>query len=192
MIKKQKNIFVLVVGSAIFVVLIASLWSGRIESLEQEKASLEETTISENETSGILGGKETWNGLEIKILKFTKDGWPLIEAHNQFNDPPIKGKEMLLVTIEVRKVSAEGEDTISVDSSDFKVVGDKKIIYTTFSSETSCGVVPDRLDGVVTADHSISGAICVQVPKGEENFILIYETYVGGNPAVYIPFPGEE
>lgn len=196
--KKQKLVFFLVVGSALFIVGIVSFLGRRVETVEQDATSLPEATSQpEFVVSDILDGKQTWNGLEITILNYTKEGWPLIEAQNHLNEPPLEGKKMLLITVEVKRVKGAGEDPageepVSITASDFTVVGDFKEVYTTYNEHTRCGVIPDRLDGVVTYDYSISGSICVQVPEDEGGFILVYDDYSGGDPAVYIPLPEGE
>ena len=149
------------------------------------------TVTLETLVSGVLSGGRTWNGLQIEVVSVEEDGWPLVQAYNQFNEPPLPGKRMLLVTIRVSKVEDAGKEPVTVDEADFKVVGERGVVYTTYGDETRCGVVPDALGGVVTPEHSLSGAICVQVPKDEKGFVLIYEPFVGNEPAVYIPLPSE-
>ncbi|OQY30618.1 MAG: hypothetical protein B6243_09985, partial [Anaerolineaceae bacterium 4572_5.2] len=78
---------------------------------------------------------------------------------------------------------------IAISESDFKVVGERGVIYNTYSDETSCGVTPGSLDGVAAHNHPLIGAVCVQVPKSEAGFTLVYEQFAGSKPAVYIPLP---
>ncbi len=193
---KQKFIFFLVVGSAIIVVGVVSILNGGLGAVRPEATTTEsvirKTATQEGLVSDVMSGKQTWNGLQIAVIGVEENGWPLVEAHNQYNDPPLPGKQMLLITVQVKNMERDGGEPISIDESDFVVVGELGEVYNTYSEETRCGVVPDKLDGVVTYDHAISGAICVQVPEHERGFILVYDDAYGGDPAVYIPLPEGE
>jgi len=212
MMNRQKVVFFLVVGSAVIFVSVASIlirWLGPpdLEATATEVA-LRGTKVAiaatESAIKGmvtppggalvpkVLSGKQTWNGLEIAVVQVREDGWLLVEAHNKYNKPPLPGKRMLLITVQVRGVNGDEEKPISVGKSDFKVVGEQGKVYNTYSKETGCGVVPDQLDGVVTYDHSIRGAICMQVPEDEVGFVLVYDPSGGDEPAVYIPLPEGE
>ncbi|RME74580.1 MAG: DUF4352 domain-containing protein [Chloroflexi bacterium] len=139
-------------------------------------------------TGPVLGQGETWDGLKIEIIDLKADAWPLIQAHNQFNDPPLPGRRMMLVTLRITNVSGDPQTPIKLDESDFKVMGSLKTPYTTYGEETRCGVVPDAVDGTLLPGQSMSGNICVQVPVDETGFVLIYDRYSGDMPAVTIPF----
>ncbi len=193
---RQKTAFFAVIGSAVILVVLVSALRGWSQSppvteavaspVATESAS-RYTTTPETLLSGVLQGKETWNGLQIEVVDVKNDGWPLVKAHNKFNKPPLPGKRMLLITVQVKQV--KGKEPVAVKTSDFKVVGEQGVVYETYGKDTNCGVVPDALNGVVTSDHAIRGAVCVQVPKSEKGFVLVYEPYTGDVPAVYIPLP---
>ncbi|MEA3309437.1 MAG: DUF4352 domain-containing protein [Chloroflexota bacterium] len=193
---RQKVVFSLIVGSAVIFVGISAILRGGLGPPDLDATATAEanraTVTPAALLSGVLSGAQTWNGLRIEVVEVKADGWLLVEAHNQYNESPLPGKRMLLITVQVQTVSETEEPPISIDESDFKVVGERGVVYTTYSQETRCGVVPDKLDGVVTADHSISGAICVQAPEDEGGFILIYDTGMSTEPAVYIPLPEED
>ena len=187
--QRQKLVFFLIVGSAVLLVGLASVWQKQHNSQLEMPAEAVLTPTSEALGAGVMSGKETWNGLKIEVTRVEEDGWPLIKAHNQYNEPPLPGKRMLLITVLVQKVTEKVEGPISIDSSDFKVVGEQGTIYNTYSDETRCGVVPESLSGVAALNYSVSGAICVQVPAEEGEFILIYDSGLSAEPAVYIPLP---
>ena len=128
----------------------------------------------------------TWDGLRIDILSVNNDAWSLVQAQNPNNDPPLRGKRMMMVTVQVTNVEGQSDEPIKVNAMDFSLMGNRRVVYGPYGSETSCGVVPDELDGVVApGGGSISGNICVQVPQDEKDFVLIYERFVGDHPAVY-------
>ncbi|RMF34830.1 MAG: DUF4352 domain-containing protein [Chloroflexi bacterium] len=206
---KQKTGFFLTIGLAVLIVGAALLfnklpagWLGspNLEAtrvalrstevaVEATTSALQGTVTPETVVSRVLAGKRTWNGLQIEVLNVEPDAWPLIQAYNRFNEPPLPGKRMLLITLRVKKVAETGEEAIAVHPEDFKVIGERGEAYTTYGKETRCGIVPDALDGVVTNDRQIEGTICVQVPEEERGLTLIYEPYAGDQPAVYIPLP---
>ena len=160
------------------------------EALTTAEAALQQTaTASISSLQDVLRGERTWNGLRIEVVDVVRDGWPLLKAHNQYNDPPLPGKRMLLITVQVQKIEAASNEPVSIDDSDFRVVGERQEVYNTYSEETRCGVVPNALDGVVIAGRPIRGDICVQVPEQEKNFVLIYDSGDSRQPAVYIPLP---
>jgi hypothetical protein len=132
----------------------------------------------------------TWNGLKIRVVAVNREAWPLIQAQNQNNEPPLPGKTMLLITAEVTNVAGPEETPVSINTSDFKLIGERRLLYTTYDEESRCGVIPDELDGVVARQsYPMSGNICFQVPQAEGGFQLVYEQYVGDYPAVYIDLP---
>lgn len=189
---RQKLTFFAIVAAALLVVGLVSVFGGLLAADPEDAVTGSSTDSAPKPTAPtgpLSGAGETWNGLRIEVVDVEPDGWPLIKAHNQFNDPPGFGRRMLLITLRVSSVRESDEGPVSIDASDFKVVGEREEVYTTYGDDTRCGVVPDALDGVVTADHWIRGAICVQVPEKEEGFTLIYEPFIGDEPAVYIPIP---
>jgi hypothetical protein len=203
--RKRKLVFFLIVGSAIvFVgVVLASdelpgTWFGppdldatatvvAFRSTEIAIAVTEAALTSAPPSPAVLGSNYTWDDLLIEIVAVNKDAWLLVQANNQFNDPPAAGKRMLLITVKITSVGDPEAEPIRIAQSNFKVVGDRHVVYNTYGEETSCGVVPDALNGVVAHDHSMTGTVCVQVPEDEGNFILVYDRYTGGDPAIYIP-----
>jgi len=212
--RKQKILFFIIIGAAIsftaFVVSFAPYLQRRfgppdlnatvtvvaLHSTEVAIAATEAAlnappppTAAPSAIDPILSGEKTWNGLRIQVTDAQTDAWYLLQAYNQFNDPPLPGKRMLLITLKITAPDNKENALITVQESDFKVVGDKKEIYTTYDEETRCGVVPGQLGGVVSPNFSLTGSICVQVPEDEAGFSLIYERYAGDQPAVYISLP---
>jgi len=130
----------------------------------------------------------TWNGLKIQVAHINYDAWPLIKAQNRNNDPPLEGMTMVLVTVRVTNAEGTDAEPVRLTASDFQLIGNRNTVYETF--RVSCGVVPDRLDGVVALGTSFDGNICFQVPIEESDFKLIYEPT--GSPAVYFDVPARE
>ncbi len=127
----------------------------------------------------------TWDGLQVDIANINYDAWPLIKAQNRNNDPPLEGMTMLMITARVTNVDGNVDEPVTLDASDFQLIGDRGTPYQTF--RVSCGVVPDKLDGAIALGKSMDGNICFQISKDENDFELIYEPY--GSPAIYFDLP---
>ncbi|MBN1220793.1 MAG: hypothetical protein JXM69_17865 [Anaerolineae bacterium] len=161
-------------------------------SLEATKAAVEEQKKSVDLGSS-LAANDTWDGLHVEVLSIVDDAWPLVKAQNSNNDPPSRGKRMMMVTVKVTNVAGDAAEPIRIDASDFYLMGNHHIVYKPYGSETSCGVVPAELNGVVARGSGfVTGNICVQVPVEEGDFLLVYERFVGDFPAVYITLPENE
>ncbi len=90
-----------------------------------------------------------------------------------------------MVKIKVTNVAGNGDAPLELDESDFQMMGEAQEIYTTYSEESSCGVIPDTLDGVLLPGGSMRGNVCFQVPEGEGGLQLIYSPYVRDDPHLY-------
>ena len=122
------------------------------------------------ETGGVLQGS---NGTETVVLGIVEDAWSLIQAENQFNDPPELGKRFYLVSLQVSYVS--GTDSLNLDESDYSLIGDNRIVYTPHGN--SCGVVPDVLGAELFPGGRTQGNVCFQVEGDDKNFVLIHEPF---------------
>lgn len=131
------------------------------------------------------GDNQTWNGLRVDVIGVNRNGWPVIKANNQYNDPPLSGMRMLLLTLRVQNVTGPPEEPVRLYDADFKLMDDQNVIYETF--RVSCGVIPDLLDGVVPRGGTVDGKLCFQIPAETSNFRLVYEPY--DFPAVYFDVP---
>ena len=145
-------------------------------------------TVSTVPSKGGISEGLTWNGLKVEVANVNYDAWPLIKAQNRNNTPPLDGMTMVLITARVTNLEGSSGEPIGLSASDFQLIGDRNTVYKTF--QVSCGVVPDRLDGVVDLGDSFDGNVCFQLPKDESGFKLIYEP--SGSPAVYFDLPTKE
>jgi hypothetical protein len=127
----------------------------------------------------------TPDGLVIRVLFVNFDAWEVVVAENQFNDPPADGMRMVLTEVEVTNAAGDANLPRKVDDSDYRVVGDRGI-YSSYGSETRCGVIPNELDWELFKDATITGNICVVVPKDEGSLRLIYKAdYEWDNQVIY-------
>ena len=88
-----------------------------------------------------------------------------------FNKPPQEGKRFYMISIDV--VNPPGADPITVNDFDFKLIGDNRLIYTTF--ENTCGIIPGELGGEIFGGGRLQGNICFEIPEDEGGLILIHE-----------------
>ncbi len=137
----------------------------------------------------LLEAKElTRNGLQIDIVNLDYEAWPLIKARNDYNDPPLEGKTMLLITVRTSNVAGNPEEIIRIQKTDFKLIGDRNTVYKTFN--VSCGVIPNDMSGVLALGDTMEANVCFQIDKDEADFQLIYEPFK--IPAAYFDLPPRE
>ncbi len=117
----------------------------------------------------------TPDGLVIRVVDVDLDAWPRVLAENQFNEQPADGMRMLIVRVEVTNQNGDSMTPRQIADSDYRVVGDRGIIYSSFDSTTRCGVIPDELDWELFPDATISGNVCVMLPQDEGELRLIYK-----------------
>lgn len=97
-----------------------------------------------------------------------EEAWHLIQAANQFNDPPPEAMEYLLVKLHVKSTYDDDEEQ-SISASDFKVTGDRLIRYRSASV-----VKPDPpLDAELFSGAETEGWTAYLVGEQEGNLILI-------------------
>ena len=117
----------------------------------------------------------TPDGLVIRVVGVDLDAWPRVLAENQFNDPPAEGMRMVMVSVEVTNQDGDAETPRKIDDSDYRVVGDRGVIYSSFDSITRCGVIPDELDWELFPAATVTGNVCVMLPQDEGELRLIYK-----------------
>ena len=129
------------------------------------------TTLDNPVAAGeILQGSD---GAEIVVTGILEDATDLVMETNQFNDPPEPGSRFYMVTVAVSYVS--GADSLNVADTDYSLIGDKRVVYTTV--EDSCGVIPDELNGELFPGGQTEGNVCFQIETGDANFVLIHEPF---------------
>lgn len=175
--------FIILIGALGLVLLLLGFQYVARPLLAQFRASATATAS--------VAATTTWNGLQIEVLQVNRAGWPLLQAFNQFNDPPLPGRQMMLIYLKLTNVAGPPGEYVPVTATDFQVIGSLNIPYSTYAEESHCGVVPDDLEGVLPRQGWMSGNICVQVPQDERKFKLIYEPSGGDYPALYFELPEE-
>lgn len=117
---------------------------------------------------------QTSNDLEVRVSEVDLDGWALVQTENSFNDPPLDGRRMALVTVSVT-YSGTGDETVFVSSSEFSLTGSRNVVYDSFDNDAYCGAIPDELNGELFSGGTLEGNVCFQYPEDETDLILIVE-----------------
>ena len=107
------------------------------------------------------------------VTGIVEDAWTIVQAENQFNDPPEPGNRFYMLTVAVSYVS--GADSLKVAEADYSLIGDNRTVYTPFGN--SCGVIPDSLEAELFPGGQTEGNICFQIEADDGNFILIHEPF---------------
>jgi len=200
--RRQRFLFFAIIGiTMIFIGVVAGLNMLLIRPAAPPDAPATTTAISFRATvvaetgadaielSGIPNvslGNHTWDGLEFDF-QVNHDAWPLIKLENQFNDPPQEGKRMIMVTLAATNVA--GVDSVSLSTSNFRIVGEYQTPYSPYSDDSRCGVVPENLADKVKPGETVKGNICIQVPSSEAGLVLVYDGAGSAHPKMYFALP---
>ena len=135
------------------------------------------------------------DGTEIGVVGIIPDARQQVAQENQFNDPPAEGNRFYMISVEM--VNPSGNEPLSVTNFDFKLIGDNRVVYTSF--ENRCGLIPDALGGGLGTEifggGRVQGNICFEIPEGEVGLLLIHEPGLafgfGDGPRRYLRLAGE-
>jgi RTX calcium-binding nonapeptide repeat (4 copies) len=112
------------------------------------------------------------DGWRISVVAVTPDATQAVLAENQFNDPPVSGKQFFLVTVTATYTAA--------GSSSFdgffrlRAVGPSAVSYATFTD--SCGVIPNDISNAETfTGGTITGNVCWQVLTSDASGLVMYD-----------------
>lgn len=99
---------------------------GAETAIAEAEQSLEATTKAISGETPSRRAQTTKEGLQIEILSVTRDAWRVIQAHNQFNDPPLEGRRMVMVKVNVVSVAGKSDEPLGLEASDFRMMGSSK------------------------------------------------------------------
>ncbi|SEH73126.1 hypothetical protein SAMN04489835_3401 [Mycolicibacterium rutilum] len=111
------------------------------------------------------------------VLGQPREAWSLIEAENQFNDPPDPGMEFWMVPIRATYTGSESGHPMLVS---VKFVGADNRTYS-----DDCGVIPNPLNqiGELYSGGVAEGNACVQVPAGADGLWTVTTSF--GDPVFF-------
>lgn len=96
----------------------------------------------------------------------------LVEAENEFNEPPAAGNQVFMITVTVTNVGSEA--TAPWLDLNFQAVGDAGVGYTEF--DNSCGVIPSggMNVGDVFPGGTVTFNVCWQIASDDADSLVMY------------------
>ncbi len=124
-----------------------------------------------------LGDSVETGSLRITVLDADLDAGARLAGLSDFPSTPKAGTRAILVRVRAEHIGTDVDETVEVSESDFKVTGSANVLYDTF--DQSCGFLEDNLSGEMFPGGSIEGYVCVQVPAGERDLLLVADPGFG-------------
>ena len=112
------------------------------------------------------------NSWEITVVGTTPDAWTMIQAENQFNDPPEPSHQFHMVRVRARYLGPDSNN-LGFNVS-FNAVGDRGVAYDTY--DPGCGVIPDELDSFTElfTGGQIEGNECWQIASQDVDSLVMF------------------
>jgi hypothetical protein len=115
----------------------------------------------------------------VAVTEVTLDATDAVMAENEFNDPPVEGRQFVLFRVEATYAGDDSGDPW-LDFS-WAIVGSGGNTFGGASFDDYCGVIPDALDerGETFPGGSVEGNVCVSAASDqlEGGTILVEETF---------------
>jgi hypothetical protein len=126
------------------------------------------------------------SSFEISIDQVLPDAWPLVQKANRFNRAPDDSFRYLGAKVTMRYFTGPSDDAFQVSDTDFKLIGDDKMLRQTVS------IIPPepRLSGSIYPGATVSGYLIYEVPKNETSQVLLFETNFNGERGVWFELGG--
>jgi|CXWL01.1.fsa_nt_gi hypothetical protein len=122
-----------------------------------------------------LGDAVETGDLRITILTADIDAADQLERLSDFPSTPEAGKRIVLARVKVEHIGNDGDETIQVYESDYKITGSNNVLYSSFDDGVSCGFIDDSLQGEMFPGGTLEGYVCFQVPSSETDLLLVGE-----------------
>jgi hypothetical protein len=135
--------------------------------------------------TAVLSIGESDPAWSIRVLEFTPDATSAVLAENQFNDPPVAGRQFAMVRIEATYQGLEEPAMLTRDVR-FVAVDESNLTY---DLDDSCGVIPDALDeyGEVYAGGVLVGNLCWSVATEHiDSLVLGLSPAFGSGPPYFM------
>ena len=132
------------------------------EAAEGEDAGGDEAALGTRDNPLDVGTRIEMGEWTLAVTEVDLDAEDVVLEENQFNDPPVDGRQFVLFTVEA---TYEGEESATawIDFS-WAIVGSAGNTFST-GSDDRCGVIPDGLrdTGETFPGGSVSGNVCFSV-----------------------------
>jgi hypothetical protein len=119
---------------------------------------------------------DTWR---LSVVNVNPDAWTVIEAANDFNEPPAAGERILLISVAAENIAKE-DVAENLSSFGFALVGSRNELYSSYDDTTYCGFVPDELGADLFPGGKTEGNLCFKVSADETDFVLVWDSFAGG------------
>lgn len=115
-----------------------------------------------------LGTANNAGDWRVAVASVTPDATAAVLAENQFNSPPVAGRQFFIITLNYTFAGA-GTGTPWLSLSSLRVVGSRNVLYTSFDGDDRCGVIPNDMDDHpdLLAGGSDTANMCFSVPSDE-------------------------
>jgi len=116
----------------------------------------------------------------LRVNSVTPDATAAVLAANQFNDPPLPGRQFFMMSLTYTYQGSGSTDAALLDF-DLRAVGASNVSYTTFGTQSRCGVLPDpdlilsTIGVSVFTGGSVTGNDCFSVLSGDVSSLVLYQ-----------------
>ena len=118
------------------------------------------------------------DGARVQVLGVMPDAQSVVALLDPASPPPEEGHRFYMLELLVSHPA--GSNTITVNHSQFKLVGRSRVVYDTV--DHPCGPIPKRLNGEIFSGGQIKGNLCFQIPQHEDQLVLIHDpAYYGSD-----------
>ena len=118
------------------------------------------------------------DGARVQVLGVMPDAQSVVALLDPASPPPEEGHRFYMLELLVSHPA--GSNTITVNHSQFKLVGRSRVVYDTV--DHPCGPIPKRLNGEIFSGGEIKGNLCFQIPQHEDQLVLIHDpAYYGSD-----------
>ena len=111
------------------------------------------------------------DGARVQVLGVMPDAQSVVALLDPASPPPEEGHRFYMLELLVSHPA--GSNTITVNHSQFKLVGRSRVVYDTV--DHPCGPIPKRLNGEIFSGGQIKGNLCFQIPQHEDQLVLIHD-----------------
>lgn len=80
---------------------------------------------------------------------------------------------MVMIRLGTTNVSAKGLALLGAIN--FYLTGSSNLLYDTYSDESDCGMIPDKLAEEYFQGSSGEGNVCFEIPLDETDLLLLYQ-----------------
>lgn len=109
---------------------------------------------------------------DVQVLEVVRGeaAWSMLQAANQFNEPPSEGMEYVLVRLTVKNTRTDSESH-SISNSDFRMTGERLVLYPGASV-----VVPEpELNAELFTDGEAEGWVAFMTGQDEGQLMLVVD-----------------